>query len=237
MHNTRRQLIQTVVTGSALLALGGCGSRRHQNPHVAPDPLSLKDQALADRLSVLRGGGALIVTALSVKEGVNIFDEKGSLFYAKAELGPRGGDTYSYSSNFGVPKTLHATWRKGCEGNDVRLLSGGIASGGVIAGDYIVPVASRIPDDLLADLRRDPRGSFRLKIRLHDDGVLVGWDIQRRPGFDPKKRDRWGEAEYVGPVHSFAGGDFREALIFNGKPERKGWYIHPKTGELIETDT
>ncbi len=97
------------------------------------------------------------------------------------------------------------------------------------------PVASRIPHELLQDLRQS-RGVFRLKIRLHDDGVLIGWDIERRPGYDPKKRNQYGNPTYVAPVHTFVGGDFREAEIFNGKAVRMGWYIHPKTGERIETD-
>jgi len=102
--------------------------------------------------------------------------------------------------------------------------------------DVTVPVASRIPDDLLADLRRDRKGLLRLKIRLMSDAILIGWDIERRPGFNPKKRDNYGHPVYVAPVHSFAGGDFREAKIYNGKTVRKGWYIDPKTGERIETD-
>ncbi|MCL2326787.1 MAG: hypothetical protein FWC40_09890 [Proteobacteria bacterium] len=36
--------------------------------------------------------------------------------------------------------------------------------------------------------------------------------------------------------HSFAGGNFREARIINGKPVRKGWYIDRRTGHKIETD-
>lgn len=32
------------------------------------------------------------------------------------------------------------------------------------------------------------------------------------------------------------GGDFREAKIYNGIAVRKGWYIHPRTGERIEAD-
>ena len=108
--------------------------------------------------------------------------------------------------------------------------------GGKLLYQAEIPVADRIPDDLLDDLRRNPKGSLRIKIRLHREGVLLGWDIERRPGFDPKKRDQWGSAVYVGPVHSFAGGDFREAEIFNGKAVRKGWYIHPRTGQKIETD-
>jgi hypothetical protein len=102
--------------------------------------------------------------------------------------------------------------------------------------DVTVPIASRIPEDLLEDLRRDPKGVLRLKLRIHPDTLLVGWDIERRPGFDPKKRDQFGEAVYVAPVHSFVGGDFREASILNGQVVRKGWYIDPKTGQKIETD-
>ena len=107
---------------------------------------------------------------------------------------------------------------------------------GKIVKDVTVPVASRIPDDLLEDLRRDPKGVLRLKLRIHPDTLLVGWDIERRPGFDPKNRDQFGEAVYVAPVHSFVGGDFREAKIFNGQAVRKGWYIHPKTGQKTETE-
>jgi hypothetical protein len=103
-------------------------------------------------------------------------------------------------------------------------------------GDEMLEVGSRIPQKLIDDLKRDRRGSLRLKFRMSQQGTLFGWDIQRRPGFDPKKRDQYGEAVYVGPVHSFAGGDFREAEIFNGKPVRKGWYIDKRTGKKIETD-
>lgn len=102
--------------------------------------------------------------------------------------------------------------------------------------DIKVLVAERIPEDLLADLRRDPKGNLRLKLRLTPDTLLIGWDIQRRPGFDPNKKDKWGEIVYVGPVHSFAGGDFREAEIFNGQVVRKGWYIDAKTKQRIETN-
>lgn len=106
---------------------------------------------------------------------------------------------------------------------------------GKLLGEYKVPIAKRIPDELLVDLRKNG-GGLRIKVRLHRDGVLVGWDIERRPGYDPRKRDQWGSAVYVAPVHSFAGGDFREAEIINGKAVRKGWYLHPKTSERIDTD-
>ena len=66
--------------------------------------------------------------------------------------------------------------------------------------------------------------------------MLIGWDIERRPGFDPKNLDTYGEARYVEAVHSFVGGDFREVKIYNGQVVRKGRYVDPKTGKKIETD-
>lgn len=127
------------------------------------------------------------------------------------------------------PKTIHATLFDDTDADWKDRQS-------ILIGYWTVPVADRIPDDLLDDLLRDPNGGLRIKIRLHREGVLLGWDIERRPGYDVKKRDQWGSAVYVAAVHSFAGGDFREADIYNGKPVRLGWYIHPKTKELIESD-
>ncbi|NBD22240.1 hypothetical protein GTZ97_16415, partial [Aquabacterium fontiphilum] len=40
--------------------------------------------------------------------------------------------------------------------------------------DVEVPVADRIPDELLDELRRGG-GGLRIKIRLHREGVLLGW--------------------------------------------------------------
>ena len=101
--------------------------------------------------------------------------------------------------------------------------------------DVTVPVAERIPQEVLDDLRKND-GGLRLKLRIHPDTLLVGWDIERRPGFDPKSLDHNGNIVYVEAVHSLAGGDFREAKIYGGQVVRKGWYIEPKTGKKIETD-
>jgi len=47
----------------------------------------------------------------------------------------------------------------------------------VIAGNYTVKIAKRIPDDLLDEVRAR-KGTLRLKIRVHPQGVLVGWDLR-----------------------------------------------------------
>ncbi|HNC66247.1 MAG TPA: hypothetical protein PLT85_04240, partial [Thauera aminoaromatica] len=107
---------------------------------------------------------------------------------------------------------------------------------GNILGDETIEVGSRIPQELIDDLERDPRGNLRLKFRMSKDGTLFGWDIQRRPGYDPNLRDPQGRDIHFPAVHSFAGGDFREAEIVNGKVVRKGWYIERRTGRKVETD-
>ena len=95
---------------------------------------------------------------------------------------------------------------------------------GISASNYTVPIASRIPESLLEDRRRNG-GGFRLKIRIHPDGPLIGWDLERGVGTGPD-----------GSKFHHAGGDFQEAYIYNGKVLRRGWYIHPKTGQRFETD-
>jgi hypothetical protein len=84
----------------------------------------------------------------------------------------------------------------------------------------------------LDDLRQNQRGNLRIKIRLKDDGVMIGWDIERRPGFDSKRARK--ENIHYATEHSFVGGDFQERQIRNGKIIQKGWYID-KNGQKIET--
>jgi len=64
---------------------------------------------------------------------------------------------------------------------------------GKILGDHTIAVASRIPDDVVAEIRKNG-GSLRLKFRLKSDSVLFGWDIERIQGGLPR--------------HYMPGGDF-----------------------------
>lgn len=66
---------------------------------------------------------------------------------------------------------------------------------GKVLGDYTIPVASRIPDEVVREIRKNG-GGLRLKFRLKPDGVLFGWDIERFAGGLPR--------------HSMPGGDFLE---------------------------
>ncbi len=176
-------------------------------------------------------GGQLCVDAFGEKYGITIFNEKGQSFYQKASLSARGNSKHGYGAEFGVPITLRAMWREGgTPGSAIHT-----AWNSKLIGDVTVPVAERIPDAILDEVR-NKRGGFRLKLRLTDDDLLVGWDLENRPGYDPNAKGPNGLPVYVEAVHSFVGGDFREAKIINGEVIRKGWYIDKKSGQKIETD-
>ena len=180
-------------------------------------------------------GGELVVDAFGRKEGVNIFDETGQIFFKRAALSPRNQSQHAYGADFGVPVSLRAEWR--VDGPEVNgVIQNPIYAdmtqwderyaGGIVIGNYTAVVAERVSEVLLNDLRMKG-GGFRLKIRLHDEGLLVGWDLFTND-FGP----RGGPDIHIKHVE----GDFREAYIFNGQVIRKGWYIHPRTKERIETD-
>ena len=233
----RRSLIRlaTVALGTALTS--ACRSKLHAVP---PASLTESDaRYLESRERMLqrfnRPGFELVVDAIVGQEflGVEFFPE-----YAKHSFYRAGRQTLRSQAKMilsqPVPESARILWR---DASDRHFIEGvGSRYAGNIIGDETIEVGTRIPQELIDDLKRAPRGSLRLKFRMSNQGTLFGWDIERRPGFDPKKRDQWGQAVYVGPVHSFAGGDFREADIFNGKPVRKGWYIDRRTGQRIETD-
>lgn len=227
-----RRLFLTL--GATLLA--GCHTAPPKQP-IAMTPTQARYLESRQRmLERFRSPGfELVVDAMAEQEflGVEFFHEYTELSFYRA-----GGQSLRSRAKMVLsslpPERARIIWRDSHERRFIRDV--GSRYTGNIIGDELIEVGTRIPQELIDDLKRDPRGILRLKFRMSNQGTLFGWDIERRPGFDPKKRDQWGEAVYVAPVHSFAGGDFHEAHIFNGKAVRKGWYIDRRTGEKIETD-
>ena len=149
---------------------------------------------------------------------------------------PRGGSVFGYGGNgdgdrLVIPKRL----RMKRYSDDAKFLSAHIPPyfEGTPLVDVTVPVAERIPDAALDDLRKHG-GSLRLKLRIQPDTLLVGWDIARRPDYEPKSSS--GYPLFIPTEYSWVGGDFREAIRSKGRPVQKGWYIDPKTKQRIETD-
>jgi hypothetical protein len=237
MNNTRRQLCQCLGGVLAALGLNACSQ---SVPRLPQRTYTEEEQRRMHKFRGI-GGAEWFLSTLSELNYIHIYDQDGRILDAPSGLSGTGNGKFHISN---IPIRLRVTWRKQDPSNPIVNKGSGPAnsvyrekwSGGKVIGDFEIPVADRIPDDLLDDLRRDPKGSLRIKIRLHREGVLLGWDIERRPGYDPKKLNAYGNPVFVSAVHSFAGGDFHEAEIINGQAVRKGWYIHPKTGQRIETD-
>lgn len=153
------------------------------------------------------GGAELVVDAIegAELEGVQFFDDRGEWVYGASLVSKIRKSGESYPSPH-IPDYIRVVWRK----NPTATLGGNsmfIQYHGPIAGDYIVPVGSRIPDAVLDDIRAHG-GGLRFKFRLKPDGVLFGWDIARGvriPGCDPKQN-----LTCIGTEISSPGGDFLE---------------------------
>ena len=243
MNTYRRQIL---IAGCVLpLAVStACSPKAETGSSVDDRVLTPEEQKWKHKFRGIRGG-QLVVDAFGEKRGVNIFSENGQRFFSSSSLGSGGATTHAYGAEFGVPISLRATCRKEVESgtpeerekNAIRPTGPwGEYGGGIVVGDVTVPVAERIPDDILDYLRSGGGGGFRLKLRLADDTLLVGGDIESRPGYDPNNRDKDGTPYYVPAVHSHVGGDFDRALRQNNQLVHNGWYIDKKTGQKIETD-
>jgi hypothetical protein len=132
-----------------------------------------------DQQRRFKGMGLVLVTdavAGSEMLGVEFFADGRELpFYAKSVLARRTREIMAFPSGR-VPLKVRVTWRKVHDAYDGP---GGIRYRGEIAGDYTIDAATRIPDAFLDEIRANG-GNLRLKFRLKPDGVLFGWDIQRK---------------------------------------------------------
>jgi hypothetical protein len=106
------------------------------------------------------------------------YTEEGEIIYAKSVVARRTREIMALGSPR-IPLTVRVLWRDNPKPVWGRL--GGIDYEGTIAGDYTIPVAERIPDAVVNDIRLHG-GGLRLKFRLKPDGVLFGWDIERPDG-------------------------------------------------------
>lgn len=228
-HVEEHELTQIDPAKRRLLALMGLA------PLVSACSASDDTDALLKRKFHGIGGVVLWIHAVPSKRYVTVTDENGRVITAPSLMGS-GGDNLSFvGPTLPIPKTIRVVWKEGAEvawGKD-----GNIAwEGGTVAGDYTIPVAQRIPDELLNAARKN-LAALRIKIRVTDHGVLLGWDLERSvpiQGVDYKHckdpRDCVRALEWIMP-----GGDFKEARIYNGKAIEPGWYIGPD-GRKIQTD-
>ena len=148
----------------------------------------------ASQKRFMKIGLTLVVDAVDGAEmlGVEFFTLGEEFpFYAKSRMVRTNREIMAFPANT-VPEKVRVTWRiNDSEGYaDKR---GGIRYSAKIIGDYTLPIASRIPEEVLQEIRKNG-GGLRLKFRLKPDGVMFGWDIERFAGGLPR--------------HSMPGGDF-----------------------------
>jgi len=172
-------------------------------------------------------GVELVVTAaegVGEMRGVKIYSDNGAEIFGSASF-QHGGDNRMMMGTPRMPRHVRVVWRK--DDKDFKIIKGGMGLDyeGTITGDYTIPVAERIPDAVLEALRNrggtlklvntvrtvevdNLGGTLRLKFRFHPEGVYLGWEIERRPGYN---RQRSLEGLYYPPAYSFIDGDFKEA--------------------------
>lgn len=186
--------------------LGACraGPDRYRTDDPAEDALRQRFRGLSIVLRVDAVAGVEMA-------GVTITNDEGLRIFSSAGVALHKNSIRAVGSAR-VPRWVRVTWRenpKAIWGKD-----GGIEWDGPIIGDYTIPVAERIPDEVLESLRKDPRGDLRIKFRLHPDGVYFGWDIERSPSYDPNKRAEYRKKNiYLPPGYEMTGGDFKEARV------------------------
>lgn len=206
---------QSRLIGVALLAaaaLMACASRHEKIP------LSPEDQAIQYKFRGIQGGILYLDASGEDKRRITMYNETGKIWLALPGLST-GAQQSTYPGALYLPKILHVIWRSN-DATAARRYGGpecGIRGcpdynrmgweGGAILGDYTVPLATRIPDEVL-DYIRANGGALRVKIRLKDNGVAIGWDVEYVIPFKDWKPNKLGLNSGVN--YRMAGGDFRE---------------------------
>ena len=163
--------------------------------------------------------GTLYLDARNNTCGVKIYNDNGHEIGGGSLLNLHNAKKYTFlGGQRGLPGSIRATWMT-CQSTPSGAFSG---IDGTVIGDFTAPVAERIPAEVI-DYLRTKGGSLRLKIRLVDTGVLIGWDIETRI---------YGRTEEKGTVptslhYVLAGGDFCERQVYAGKVVEPGWEKTP----------
>lgn len=212
-------------------------SQKEREAMKPSTPSSAEDAALKHKFRGMRGGELRVDATFETNRVLIIDADTGHLFnIGMGVFSPTNNVISGYGGQVEgdrlvIPKHL----RMKRYPQEAKLLSPDLPPyfEGEPIIDVTVPVAERIPEEALDDLRKNG-GSLRLKLRIHPDTLLVGWDIARRPSGRTRTSD--GIPIFIPTQYSWVGGDFREAIRSKGRPIEKGWYIDPKTKQRIETD-
>ena len=184
MPNIKRFFVKTLALLPVAALLSACNvTAMGQRPPLSPTQKRMDGMGLTLVVDAVEGAEML---------GVEFFADGNEFpFYAKSRMVRTNREIMAFPSGV-VPERVRVTWRKKDES---FWKDGRIRYGGEFAGDYTIPIASRIPDEVVKEIRKNG-GGLRLKFRIKPGGVLFGWDIERFSGGLPR--------------HSMPGGDFLE---------------------------
>lgn len=244
-HKQRRKHLQALL---ALLLCSACSKHTPGSEQAQAERLGLseEDQALQHRFRGISKGGELRVSATYATDMRQmVYQPNGKLFGPLlGHLGRKGGRTgYFGDEKYGLPLPKYLRYQRFSK--DIpKKMGGGYwfrqRYDGPPEVDVIVPVATRIPDEVLDRIRKY-KGGLILKLRLTPETILVGWEIAGMKDF-PHKIDNFGKT-IITDDDLMIGGDFCEKQVYtgyiNGKAHRivqQGWQIDPKTGKKIEMD-
>ena len=149
----------------------------------------------ASQKRFMKIGLTLVVDAVDGAEmlGVEFFTLGEEFpFYASSVTRKGNREIMAFPANT-VPEKVKVIWRDNSTSLAYPNGRSGITYGGKLLGNYTLPIANRIPEEVLQEIRKNG-GGLRLKFRLKPDGVMFGWDIERFSGGLPR--------------HSMPGGDF-----------------------------
>jgi hypothetical protein len=138
------------------------------------------DEGTADPQRRFKGIGLILVVDAvpgADMRGVVFYDDRGQQILSSSLVSRRNRGIAALGGGR-VPLTVRAIWR---DNPKPVWEKGGIGYEGPIIGDYTIPIAERIPNEVLQNIRLHG-GALRLKFRLKPDGVLFGWDIERPGG-------------------------------------------------------
>ncbi len=224
------------------LPLWGCAVGTQQSSERFG--LSAEDKALRHKFRGISKGRELYIDATYNTQMRQVVTRPDGIIFVPAmgNFGPKkpGISGYFGDEKYGLPVPKYLRYQRFSEhaprtGSDYGRRP--MFEGQFIV-DVIVPVATRIPDEVLDRIRKY-QGALKLKLRMTPETILAGWEIRNGKNY-PWKKDEYGRS-YATDDDIMIGGDFCEKQILfrmiNGKLQqirRKGWQIDPKTGKKIE---
>ena len=227
------------------LPLWGCAVGTQQSSERFG--LSAEDEALRHKFRGISKGGELYINATyPTNMRQVVYQPNGKLFGpALGSYGPGGASRSAYfgDEKYGLPIPKYLRYQRFSAAIPKKLPGHYWHEQGYEGPpevDVIVPVATRIPDEVLDRIRKY-KGSLKLKLRMTPETILVGWQVRNGKNY-PYKRDEIGN-RLINDSELMIGGDFCEARSVNEKVNgkwilvhKKGWQIDPKTGKKIEMD-